>query len=320
MLAQLKTKTKENKKMSNVVKQKDGRRWSIDSSGIKSLKRKYQVIQDAIAGENGEAVSFDGVPAIGTVHPSYPYLFAESYDVEEGEGSAKRVLIVNVNYASHVIETSGSGSSAATSQVEEWGWDSGTEEREFVDSIDNFPILNSAGDVFDRVPSISVRAPTFTKVVRWKYRKDDAMGYNCKINQSSVTIGGVDYPARSLMCAVAEKRIIGDPDWKYRYTIQLKFRTNLVRVAGSNTPTDIGWDVAIVDAGMREKDDTTGKLKLIKAVDPETGKRCAVTSPELLNGSGKAVVRSSSVTPKPYVRRFRAYASVDFPSWFYSEP
>lgn len=306
--------------MANVLKQKDGRKWSVKSSGITSLRRKYQIVLDDITGANGEAVSFAGVPAIGSAHPSHAGLFVDSYDVEEGEGSAKRTLTIYVNYAERTTETSGEGSSAATSQVEEWGWDSGIDEREFVDSIDNFPILNSAGDRFDRVPTISVYAPTFTKVVRWKNRRTDAMGCNCKINQSSITIGGLDCPARSLMCAVDEKRIIGDPDWKYRYTIQLKFRTNLIRIAGSNTPTDIGWDIAIADAGMREKDDTTGKLKLIKAVDPETGNRCTVTSPELLNGSGKAVVRSSSSTPKPYFLRFRAYAMTDFPTWFYSEP
>ena len=306
--------------MANVIKQKDGRKWSVKSSGIASLRRKYQIVLDDIAGADGEAASFPGVPVIGSAHPSYSYLFVDSYDVEEGEGHEKKTLTVYVNYAERTTETSGSGSSAATSQVEEWGWDSGVDEREFVDSIDNFPILNSAGDRFDRVPTVSVYAPTFTKIVRWKSRQTDAMRCNCNINESAITIGGVEYRARSLMCAVAEQRIIGDPDWKYRYTVQLKFRTNLVRIAGSNTPTDIGWDVAIADAGMREKDDTTGNLKLIKAVDPETGKRCTVTSPELLNGSGKAVVRSSGSTPKPYFLRFRAYAATEFPSWFYSEP
>ena len=106
--------------MSQSTKQKDGRRWSVDSGGIKSLKRKYQVILDDITGANGEAVSFTGVPAIGSVHPSYSYLFAESYDVEEGEGKDKKTLTVYVNYAAHTTEASGSGTDAVTSQVEEW--------------------------------------------------------------------------------------------------------------------------------------------------------------------------------------------------------
>ena len=306
--------------MSLSIKQKDGRRWSVDAGGIKSLKRKYQVILDAVTGADGEAVSFTGVPAIGTAHPSYSYLFAESYDVEEGEGKDKKTLTVYVNYAPRTTETSGSGSDAVTSQVEEWGWDSGSAERELTDAADGTAVLNSAGDIFDRVPTISVPASTFTKVMKFTTRQSGAAACDCKVNASAVTIGGRTYPIGSLLCHVAEKRIIGDPDWKYRYTIQLQFRTNPVKLAGSNSATDIGWDVAIVDAGMREKDSATGKLKLIKAVDPETGKRCAVTSPELLDGSGKAVVRSSSSTPKPYNIRFQAYERVSIPSWFYSEP
>lgn len=306
--------------MASVLKQKDGRRWSVKSSGITSLKRKYQVILDDITGANGEAVSFTGVPAIGTAHPSHAGLFVDSYDVEEGEGNEKKTLTIYVNYAERTTETSGEGSSAVTSQVEEWGWDSGSAERELTDAADGTAVLNSAGDMFDRVPTISVPASTFTKVMKFTTRQSGASACDCKVNASAVTIGGRTYPVGSLLCHVAEKRIIGDSDWKYRYTIQLQFRTNPVKLAGSNSATDIGWDVAIVDAGMREKDATTGKLKLIKAVDPETGKRCAVTSPELLDGSGKAVVRSSSSTPKPYNIRFQAYERVSIPSWFYSEP
>ncbi len=305
--------------MSDIVKQKDGRRWSVDAGGIKSLKRKYLVILDDITGANGEAVSFPGVPSIGTAHPSYSYLFAESYDVEEGEGNDKKTLIVNVNYSPRTTETTGSGSSAVTSQVEEWGWDSGTAERELTDAADGTPVLNSAGDMFDRVPTITVPASNFTKVMKFQTRQSGAQDCDCKVNGSAVTIGGRTFPIGSLLCHVAERRIFGDPDWRYRYTVQLQYRTNPVKLAGANTVTDIGWDVAIVDAGMREKD-ANGQLKLIKAVDPETGKRCSVTSPELLDGNGHAVARGANNTPKPYNIRFQAYERVSIPSWFYSEP
>ena len=305
--------------MADVVKQKDGRKWSVDSSGVKSLKRRYQIVLDAVTGADGEAASYTGLPAIGTAHPVHTGLFVESYDIEEGEGSAKGTLIVYVNYAPRTTETSGSGQDAVTSQVEEWGWDAGTEEREFVDAVDGTAVLNSAGDVFDRVPTISVPAPTFTKVMKFRTRQSGAVACDCKVNNSSVTIGGRSYPTGSLLCHVAEKRIFGDPDWKYRYTIQLKYRTNPVKLAGANSTTDIGWDVAITDAGMRELD-SNGKLKLIKSVDAETGKKCTVTSPELLDGQGHAVARSANSTPKPYNIRFQAYERVSIPSWFVSEP
>ena len=305
--------------MDNSGHLKDGRKWSVDAGGIKSLKRKYQVVLKEFTGENGEGVSFPGVPAIGSAHPSYPGLFVESYDVEEGEGSAKNTLTVYANYSPRTTETSGSGSGAVTNQVESWGWDAGSEERELIDAVDGKAVLNSAGDVFDRVPTVSVPAPTFTKSMKFKQRQSGAMGCDCKVNSSAVTIGGRTYPVGSLLCHVAEQRVIGDPNWKYRYNIQLKYRTNPVKLAGGDTVTDIGWDVAITDAGMREIG-SDGKLKLIKSIDSETGKKCTVTSPELLDGGGKAVVRSSSSTPKPYNIRFQAYERVTIPAWFYSEP
>ncbi|MBR2983555.1 MAG: hypothetical protein IKC80_10065 [Kiritimatiellae bacterium] len=302
--------------MANVSKLKDARRWSVDMCGVSALKRKYVVVCDEVTGENGEQKEFPGVPAIGSVHPVYKNLQVESYDVEEGEGVAKRTLTVTVNYAVFAGETGGSGQDA-TAQVEKWGWDFGTDEREMVDAVDGKAVLNSAGDVFDRVPTISVPAPTFTKVVKFRTRQN-GMDNNCKVNQGSVTIGGRSYPEGSLLCLVSEERIIGDLVWAFRYTVQLKFRSNPVKLEGGSTATDIGWDVAITDAGMRELS-ADGKLKLIKAVDSETGRKCTVTSPELLDGNGHAVSRSGGV-PKPYNIRFKAYERASFPNWFYSEP
>lgn len=306
-------------------KMRDGRTWSVDEGGISSLKRKYIVILDGVTGENAEPLTFPGVPAIGSVHPLHRGLVASSYDVEEGQGSAKNTLEVTVNYKPRTYEvnnipTEEGETVEVTSQVESWGWEAGTEEREMVDSADGKSVLNSAGDVYESVPTISVSAPTFTKVMRFQSRQAGAMNCDCKVNGSPVTIGGRDYPEGCLRCHVAEQRVFGDATWNYRYTIQLKFRSNLVRLEGNGASTDIGWDVAITDAGMRERKADGSGLKLIKAIDPETGKKCSVTSPELLDGNGYAVDRSGGIEPTPYNERYQAYERTNFPEWFYSEP
>lgn len=304
---------------------KDGRRWTVGESGIKTLKRTYQVLLDAVTATNGEGATFPNVPAIGSEHPVIKGLFAATYDVEEGRGTSKATLNVTVNYERKTVETIGGGTpeepTETPAQVERWGWDSGTEERELTTAVDGTPVLNSAGDVFDRVPSVSVSAPTFTKVVKFKTRQADAMHLDCKVNGKAVTIGGLTYAVGSLRASVSEERLLDDETWNYRYTISLKFRSNPVSLAASSMMTDIGWDVAVTDAGMREKDSSTGKLKLISQINAETGRQSLITSPELLNGNGQAVTREPGATaPTPFNFRFKAYERADFPSWFVSEP
>lgn len=298
----------------------DGRRWTVDGGKIKSLKRKYVIAQSDILSQNGEMASFSGVPAIGTEHPNHAGLAVKSYDVEEGAASKKKLLTITANYERSDGEDETVDEDVGCA-VTEWGWDSSTEEHELVSAADGTPVINSAGDKFDRVPMVSAPAPIFTKVMKFRDRQSGAMGYNCKVNSEAITIGDVTCPIGTIFCLVAEKRLFGDEPWKYQYTVQLKLRSNFVKIEGAQDTTNIGWDVAVTDAGMRELT-TDGRLVLIKAVDQETGKRCTVTSPELLDGHGHAVQRGgqSTQTVEPYNFRFMAYERVSIPDWFYSEP
>ena len=297
------------------VKQKDGRKYQVDGSGITSLKRDYLVIQDAVMGADGEAETFSGVPAIGSAHPNYSGLYVQSYDVQEGMGKDKKVLTVTVNYGPKTTETSGEGSEAVTCQVDEWGWDDGMDEKELTEGVDGTPVINSAGDPFESVPKVSVPAPVFTKVMKFASRQSGWATAHCKVNSSAVTIGGQEYPIGSLLCTIAEKRIIGNVDWKYQYTVRLRYKSNKVKIEGANTVTDIGWDIAVTDAGMREIN-ASGDKVLIRVKDKETGKMCNVTSATLLDGQGGKLEEGDD----PYNFRFQAYERASFPSWFYSEP
>ena len=93
--------------MSTVSNQKAGRKYSVDSGGITTLKKDFIVIQDAVMAENGETLTFPGVPAIGSAHPTYPGLYVQTYDVQEGEGKDKQTLTVTANYGPQTTETSG---------------------------------------------------------------------------------------------------------------------------------------------------------------------------------------------------------------------
>lgn len=298
-----------------------GRKWTVSSKGFDDLSREYLVRLDGGAplGPNGEIASFPGVPAIGSVHPNIGYLYADHYEVSEGSDKDKHTLRVTVKYKPQdIMDDAPSGSTEPDdSAVEEWGWSAGTEQHELVTDATGTDVLNSAGDPFDSVPTVDSPAPTFTKVIRTKTRRMGWFGYNCKVNSGSVTIGGVSFDAKTLLCAIAEQRIIGDGEWKYRYTISLKYRTNSVDIANSGSPIEIGWDVAIADTGMRQIDQQTGEKVLIRDEDPETHKMATVSSPTLLDGQGH---KQTSGYNAVHNFRFAAYETTTFPNWFYSEP
>ena len=310
------------------TKFKAGRSYKVGQNGAGDVSLKYQVILEEPLGENELPTSFAGVPAIGSVHPSRPGLYALSYDVSQPDGAAKHTLDVTVNYGPAAITISPGeeeGDPDVIDAVTEWGWDDGTGEKELVTSVpvggdDAKPVLNSAGDPFDSVPTVTVPTPMFTKVIRSSELKAYAQ-YFCTVNSKAITVGGVTCPAGTLLCTVAMKKIIGEWRLPYEYTIHLRYRSNIVSNTYPPAASDeIGWDAAVVDAGMREIDSTTHKLKLIQVVSKETGQPATVTAPELLDGHGAAQTRDSQGQATPVVLTFHAYHRADFPEWFYSEP
>ena len=311
---------------------KDGIGYNVNDSGAADISLRFQVQLSAPLGQGELITSFsDGttsIPAIGTAHPAREGYYVTNYEVRQPQGAAKNTLDVTVKYGAQSFVTEGGGGEPPepeyVSLIEQWGWDDGTSQRELITAADanKTPVLNSAKDPFDSVPQIETPAPTFTKVVRFAERKAGWFDYNCKVNDQSVTIGGVSFPAGTLLCTIAETIDIANFNWPFKYSIRLRYRTNKALIAGETANlTECGWDAVVCDAGMREVDSTTGQLKLIQIVSAETGQLANVTSPELLNGAGQAVTRGSGVsTVAPYNFRFKAYEDASFPAWFVSQP
>ena len=309
---------------------KDGTTYAVTENGAEDIKLRYQVVLSGPMPPNQLITAFsDGstaIPAINSQHPSRPGMFASKYSITQPKDAAKHTLDVAVEYSATGASTDNTqddpeeAPTPTDNQVVEWGWDDGTSSRELVQDIDGQPVVNSALDPFDSVPEIETPAPTFTKVMKFASRRQYAQ-YLCTVNDAQITIGNMTCAPHTLLCSVSEKLNIGDAQWPYTYTVRLKYRTNKVKRGGDSQVGEIGWNVAVVDAGMREVDDTTGKLKLIQVVSQETGQPASVTAPELLDGAGHAVARSASGAPaEPYNLVFAAYKAVSFPSWFYSEP
>lgn len=299
---------------------KAGTTYAVDPGGATDIKELYQVVLDRPL-ENGELLTeFSGggtsLPAMESEHPDRPGYYVSRYDVKQPAGADKATLDVTVVYSA---EGYAENESEVLTNVEKWGWDDSTADRELVTDVEGAPVRNSAGDPFDSVPSVSTPAPVFTKSVRYKARQSGWFGKNCTVNSAAVTIGGQSFPARTLLCTISEERVIGDETWPYRYTVRLRYRSNKQTLGNSQTVTECGWDVVVADTGMRELD-ANGKPKLIQTISAETGEPANVTSPELLDGAGHAQSRGGSQPPRPFNFRFKAYEETTWPQWFYSEP
>lgn len=313
------------------VKAKEGTTYAVDENGARDIRQKYQVIlsEPLASGELLTSFSAGGVrvPAIGSAHPARPEYYAERYEISQPSGAAKATLDITVVYVPSAYSTEtiegdeDEDPIEVVSQVVEWGWDSSTSDRELVTDAAGVAVLNSAGDVFESVPSVQTPAPVFTKVIKMPQRVAGYSALNCKVNTGQLQIGDMTCPPFTLLCTISERRNIGDPVYPYTYTVNLKYRSNRVKRGGDTQMSEIGWHVAIADAGMREIDDTTGKLKVIQSVSQETGELVSISSPELLDGHGHAIARSASGSAaEPYNLVFAAYESADFPNWLYSEP
>ena len=297
---------------------KAGRSYKVNENGATDVSQKYQLTLDSPLTISELPTSFTGVPAIGSAHPNRPGFYALYYEVTQPEGNAKHTLDVVVNYGPADI-TIDPLEPTNIDQVTEWGWDDGTGEKELVNSVgaNPKPVVNSAGDPFESVPTVSVPAPVFTKVIRTTTRKSYAQ-YLCTVNDAALTIGAMSCPIGTLLCTVAERKLIGEEKYPYEYTIHLKYRSNKI-LDNNNNLKEIGWDVAIVDAGMRAINTTTQMLELIELPMGKSGELATVTSPALLDGSGHARDITMS-NYKPVILEFQAYERTSFPNWFYSEP
>ena len=305
---------------------KAGRSYKVDVNGPSDVDQRYQVVLDGPLDMDELPDEFPGVPKMDDPHPNRPGYYVRSLEITQPEGSAKSTLDVVVHYGPvDITETPDDPEAQEPTMlptlVSEWGWDDSTGERELVTSLDNppKPVLNSAGDPFETVPTVSTPTPTFTKVLRMGGRVPAWGSYSCTVNDQSVTIGSMTCPARTLLCTISEKKLVGEAAFPYEYTVHLKYRSNRIKSNGA-AAQEIGWDLAIVDAGMREVDDTTHELKLIQVTSAETGQPATVTSPELLDGAGHRITRGSGTNPEPHILVFQAYPRVRFPAWFTSEP
>lgn len=288
---------------------KAGRTWSVGSNGITSLKRTYLVKRDTVGAEE---TSFVGVPAINTELVEGSGLYAVSYDVTEGSDASKEYLEVTVTFSRNETALDTVNRVPRGHDIQSWGWRHGSVTRDLTtDRSTGNIITNSAGQPFDSAPQYEIAAPILTKVVKTVDHKNWLSFANC-VNKDTVTINGVAYPARTLRVVQVDEEKLWDDEFGYQwlYTIGVQVMHNSV-VIEQKAATDIGWDVAITDAGCSTLEN--GKLSRISWIDAETKKVVYATTPQLLNGQGGKLTGD-----QPYNFRFQLYPEAQLPDDFFS--
>ena len=312
--------------MSMTAKLIGNRRWSVAANGdITSLTRRYLIVRDTLPSAANaaaeEIASCTGLPALGSAHSTaHSNLVCVGYAFEEGTDGNKKVLFVDVTYSSESSSASEANKVPRGQDIESCGWRSGSVSRDLVkDAATGETVLNSAGQPFDSVPQIDVPAPTFHMTKKTVARQTTWKAAVGKVNAASVTIGGVSggkHCFRVVQCD--EEKLWNDEfGYGYRYTIAIQLMSNLVKIEGGSTETDIGWDLGIVDCGTYQKNPfDASEVTPIQVESPTTGKPCYVTSPVLLDGSGQAMLEFGAT---PYVFRVQAYPETTIPSAMYDE-
>lgn len=312
--------------MSMTAKLKGYRKWHVDQAGgIDQLTARYQAIRDANpAGDGSDLLAtVTGLPPVGeAIDESHPNLIVRGYSFEEGEANEKRVLTIDVNCSLRDPQNWDVSQFPPRGQaIQDISFKTGSVSRDFVsDAITGKLVLNSAGQPFDSVPQVDRPAHTFTKVVKSKSAQSWAQ-YFGMVNSSQITVAGFTCDPHTVRCVQADRLKLWNDEFGFveQWTIGLQIMSNLVKIEGGSTPTEIGWDIAVVDQGTMElvyHGEGSTTLEQIMVQSKETGKMMAVSQPVLLDGSGHAMLAAGST---PYAMRFSPYKETTFPSDFYSE-
>ena len=315
--------------MSMTAKLRGFRKWTVDEGGgISSLTARYVAIRES--DPDGEMslddlpVSIPGLPPIGAaVSADFPNLIVRTYAIEEEGANEKRVLGIDVNCSLRDPQNWDVSQFPPRGQaIQELSFTSGSVSRDLThDAITGKLVLNSAGQPFDSVPQIDVPSPTFRKVIKVRSAQAWAQ-YQGKVNAAAITVGGFSCARHVVRCVQADCVKLWNDEFGFveQWTIGLQLMSNWARIDDSETATQIGWDLAIVDQGTMQKNDGSGSqqgdIVPVMVTSAETGKEIAVSQPVLLDGQGFARLEQGA---KPYVFRVAPYPETNFPTDFYSE-
>ena len=247
-----------------------------------------------------------GLPAEGDEHPANADLTVAEFRIAEHEPGVawRRVSVIYTRGEEE--EESGSGGTSSIGKLVALDYPIYTQSGDLVcDQASGAPVLNSAGDMFDSVPSIE----SLFFGVHWTRRLStwdkvkDQLALAGTVNSAAVTIYGVAFRKRTARLRITARNTLDGSSRPWELDVTVEPRHTFVDSSCAFRPDstmaaydavagrgyDIGWDVAIVDAGYQYLDtSTTPATKIRFTVSDDAGNRSAPQVPQLLTAEGRS--------------------------------
>lgn len=271
---------------------------------ISSCVDLYQVVVATPTAQSAPLVpsGVSGIPAKNAEHPNFSGLYVDGYSWRHA-GTGSKVWICEVAYKRKNMLSTGTGTSAKTEAITlmEWGYEGGSADTES-DADTGEPLVNSAGDPFDSVPQREEVHPVVRYGVRTKDFDPTVFWWNNCINMAAVTVLDVDFAPHTCRLRIECRKHLDDEELPYEWTYTFEGRDCWVKTAqlvdgsGSAPSTsydtdgglsNIGWDLAILQAGYRYLDSDDKPVKFVDR--DEDGNPLEASSPHLLDTDGTAL-------------------------------
>lgn len=203
-----------------------------------------------------------GIPAAGAQHTAYPYLVRAGVTIRNAvEQAGSLVWFVDVAFgvasASTSVTNPGTDpeqpGTASVVRIVERAWPIYQTECDLVADCDTGdPVLNAAGELYDRVPKIT-RRYVGARVKRLEQNFPSlALSLDGTLNQTPIRILGVLFPSRCARLEVdIEDSLAVDSDTRYAVAYNIVPAHNVYGKSGSPAADlDAGWDVPLLEAGF----------------------------------------------------------------------
>lgn len=221
--------------------------------------------------------AISGLPAAGSQHSTYPYLVRGGITIRNAvEQAGSRVWYVDVAFAPSSDSTTvnnpggGGGGQASVVRIVERAWPVYETQCDLVADADTGdPVLNAAGEPYDRVPTIT-RRYVGARVKRAEQNFPSlALSLDGTLNQSPISVLGILFPSRTarLQITIEDTLAVGS-ETRYVVTYDVVPAHNVYGKSGNPAADlDAGWDVPLLECGFSYLED--GSLVRATVADAE---------------------------------------------------